>query len=170
MEQNQVQGLYDIYDLIYTPWWQRTSFKVALALVCLSAVIILVAWYIAHKKRRELSPWEKAIAALQALELGGAKQRGRAVYASLTGILKNYLEQRYQVSLADKTDEEMVRFLAESSLPTEIREKAQALFAQAVTRKFGTEEVGGERMVQDIQQARVVVEQTKPDEKKKDQR
>ncbi len=164
--QQQPQGLYDIYDLLFTPFWRTTPFLVTVA--CITGLCLSYgAWRYWKKMRsRPRTPWEEAQMRLDELRAKVTTTDANILYASITDTLKKYLERRYSYQLLEKTEEEIVVFLSTSAMPDQIKNAAQEIFSRAVAYKFGNAQESVGQMVVDVQNAKRIILQTMPQEAK----
>lgn len=166
MEHNQnTQGLYDIYDVSYTPLWRTTPFYVAVALLAVGLLVLTLWIYLKKRRARAITPWAEASSQLELLMKKGGTDNARFFYVTMTAILKNYLERRYDFKLREKTDEEVVIFLEHSSLEDLVRDPLQKIFTRAVACKFGKLHESVEQMVLDAQVAHDIIKRTVPHNK-----
>lgn len=136
----QIPGFYDIYDPLVTSisrWW------LLLPLVVLVMAVLL--WWFRKKSKAEeqtlVSLWDQAMARLDSLTLPQTEDDVRLFYLSLTTLVKEYLERRYVVSLHEKTDDEVMAFLAHQSVvPFKIVEQVRFLCSRASHIKFSPEQ------------------------------
>lgn len=119
-------------DLLPTPprWPLYTALGVSLV-----GVGLLAAWAIVVLRRRrapELTPGERAIKALDALESEGlpAKAQVHAFHVRLTDVVRGYIEGRFAIRAPELTTQE---FLRESSRSQVLSERHQALLASLLT-------------------------------------
>ncbi len=167
MQNNQhPQGLYDIYDLFFVPFWRTKLFLLAVALIFF-AITVWGAWvYWRKRKSRILTPWEEALSQLNHLQAKIVDTDPKDFYSTITDTLKKYLERRYNFILREKTDEEVVAYLSSSSLPEPIQEAVQEIFRRAVAYKFAQAQESVEQMSIDVQKAQKIIQQTIPQETK----
>ncbi len=101
----------EIYDFWHTPWWQTKTFYIVLISFLLIVLSILI-WSIIRFiiSRKKITPWEQALHELAKLKQMPLlnDQDGAKRYFELRTILKKYIDARYGVYFADKTDEELI--------------------------------------------------------------
>lgn len=114
-------GLYDIYSVWHVPFWQTSWFytlMIAAGIALCALVILMVYKTFFAKKVAPLAPWQKALNDLYDLEQLdlSTQENGKQFYLKLTAILKQYLQDRFQLPLVAKTDAEMASYLQDSDL------------------------------------------------------
>jgi hypothetical protein len=164
MTQNQpAQGLYDIYDITYVPFWQTKTFLIILAVLIFGLLIAGAWWLRKRRKKRSATSWERALAYLDLLVPD--EHNTHSFYEQLTTIIKQYLENRYTFSLIEKTDEEMVDCLDDLDIPESLRPQLKEFFARVVAYKFGKAATSTQQMMADAHMISTVIQQTIPQEK-----
>jgi hypothetical protein len=159
----QPQELYDIYDLIYVPFWQTQNFRILLLLLAFTLIAGAIWWLWRNKKVRVVPPWEEALERLNKLE--PYHENANLFYEQLTYSVKRYLERRYHHTLSSKTDEEVSLIELASSSTTQ--PEIQKLFKRAVNYKFGKLKTTVEQMIEDKERAIRFVQETVPQETRK---
>jgi hypothetical protein len=165
---DKTTNLYDIYDIEFHPFWTTRPFLI-IALLCVSSLVMLVAWYwlARRKKERTLLPWEQAMNALHTIakqfEKGAVS--GNDSYFLLTMIIKEYLQVRFGVPMEEKTDDESIAALSHISIVPELRQQLVDIFSKAAMIKFARYPVSAEQLHKDIARAQEVVLQTKIEHK-----
>lgn len=142
---NLENELHDIYPMVHVPFWQTSFFFwLCCAVVCMS---ILVGVCIVVKRVRERKPvmksWEHALAQLQQLH---DVEHADLFYARMTMIMKEYIQQRFELDAVSKTDQEMTSVLR--GLPE--HDALQKLFHASVEIKFAQADAGRKRMQDDL--------------------
>jgi len=162
-------GLKDIHGPVSVPgeWWWLW---IVLFLLCVAGVI--AAWYFFLRKSACTSiklivipPWEKALAALSSLEMqapyisGGVKQ----YYFQLSGIIRLYIEERFNIRAPEMTTEEfMDQARASTELSTQHRLFLDNFLNVSDMVKFARFEPVAQDMVDVLMAARIFVEGTRP--------
>ncbi len=161
MQEQQKLELIDIYDINYEPWWQSLWFKGVL--IFLGVILCgLLAYYFYKKYRKAcvLTYWQQAFASITVLEKQGFAD-GQLFYVRLTHILKDYLHQRYQIALADKTDTELLETLKQTTeIPPIVYQDVKEIFDGVLFIKFANQQAAQERMEQAITKSRSLIEVT----------
>ncbi len=119
-------------------WW-------ALALVIVALIIFLV-WYFLNKKIIPVlkpviiqTSWEKALEALQALELKQYPKQGlfKEYFDGVSDIVRLYLEERFSIRAPEMTTEEFLISLQQTSVLTAPQQDIlKQMMAQADLVKF----------------------------------
>lgn len=156
------QGLYDIYDAVYVPFWQRTSWYVALIAagsICCGALLVFALR--AYRARKKVVPaWQKALQGLDAL--GDVQMHeGKDFYCTLTTLVKTYLHERYGYDVRGATDDELLLYVAEKPEMQRYLDDIRAICVGCVTIKFAHAQAGKEQMKQDLERARTLVLSTR---------
>lgn len=164
----QTMQLVDIYDVWYQPWWHSLWIYVALGIiVCSVLFFVLYYMYRAGFFRKNLSYDQQALKDLSVLsaQVYLSDEKIRAAYFQITMILKKYLGQRYQISLHDKSDIEIISLLHE-----QIHGSLQPLLAEFLQRsfqiKFAKDGVSEQMLRDDILFVKKIIEQTASDHDK----
>jgi hypothetical protein len=164
MNNPQLQ-LIDIYDVWYHPWWNSTKFTISLyILVGILMVAMLYYWYLLTWYRRKLSFDKQALLNLQQLtayDFSDEKQLKNAYFA-LTLIFKSYVAQRYNLSLHDKSDIEVI-----AMIQPKLSQPQNFLISEFLTRafqiKFALQPAGLQMLQDDIDFVKKFIVQTMVD-------
>lgn len=152
--------IYDIYDYYTIPFWQTTWFIICATLLVI-AIIGTVIFFMVHKKKK-LLPWEWANQQVQKLSTMTLADKNdyKKFYFALTAIIKEYLAKRYNWSLADKTDEELIAWLKEQKFNPEITEIIQAFADGALWIKFANADALKSQAETDLHRVLTMIEKT----------
>lgn len=157
--QEQKLELIDIYDITYQPWWLSMWFRVTLGFIIGACAIALI--YYVWKRYRpvvQLTYTQKALHNLQILERQGFTD-GQLFYMRLTQVIKEYLHQRYELPLTDKTDSELIETLKKSSVVDQaVVKDVKDIFDGVMFIKFANQAAGKERMEQALVTSRALIE------------
>jgi len=161
-------GLYDIYDSWYIPFWQQPWF-IYIIIGCALGVAIGSCWLLYRlffRKTSHRTAWQKAELVLHELQ---QKQHMGIIdssqyYGAVTSIIKNYLYERYQYPILSSTDTEIVLVLKEYQAPVVVQETIQHLVEGIVTIKFAQEQAAQERMEKDFERCILLIKQTIPEQ------
>lgn len=163
--------LYDIYECWHTPWWHSKIFIITCSigafLVACAILYGIWRWYKARKGT--LTPWQKALMQLE--RLSGQRvetpEQAYALYLELTALLKNYLQERYQLPFASATDQEVVMLIDQIPVFTpEFKLQVSDLFLSGMVIKFAREAAVHERMQHHLATARSIITMTTPRDNK----
>lgn len=160
--QEQLQ-LYDNYGLWHVPFWQKMSFILFIFFVSILLIGYLIfTYYRFMKKRKQLSPQEKALQNLIKLKEDPERYSEKAdlFYVELTGILKEYMGYVFQADIKSCTDRQMIAYLEEKQLFDAQKEQFRQLFSAGESVKFACKQALGERMQDDLQCAITFVQKT----------
>ena len=130
--------LQDIYDIIYTPFWQQSWFLIGAALVGLGFFSILL-WYFFFKNQQQkpLTAKEQFEQKLKAIKKQAYEVSEPVLYAQVTTFAKNYLDTFYATECIAKTDEECLAYLKDvTELPAELKKVLMSIFQHATYSKF----------------------------------
>jgi LPS O-antigen subunit length determinant protein (WzzB/FepE family) len=150
-------GLYDIYDVCHVSWWQSKNFFMivsAVAAVLLGVLLLIIIKKWRHKKVA-ISFWQHAIEELEDLRLAYVNDTldRRECYFAMTRILKTYLALRYCLQTEDKTDVQLVAYLEQSCLPTQLINDIAPIFIGGLTIKFANEQVARDLIERNLEQS-----------------
>lgn len=164
--------LYDIYECWHTPWWQTRAFGIACvvgAFLMVFAILYLIwRWYKARKSN--MLPWQKALIYLDRLsgQVVQTPEQAYALYLELTELLKNYLQERYQLPFTSATDQEVVVLIDQiPEFTPEFKLQVSDLFLSGMVVKFAREAAVHERMQHHLTTARNIITITTPRDNKK---
>ncbi|KKP35722.1 MAG: hypothetical protein UR26_C0002G0022 [candidate division TM6 bacterium GW2011_GWF2_32_72] len=121
MENN---GLYDIYDISYKPFWHTFWFKFFLILFLILSIFIVtyLIWKKFFKKIVLVSPLEKAQQRLNILEASFNKGdlSSRMFFFQLLFIIRNVLENHCSLNVGGRTDTELMTYLNDLKFDADI--------------------------------------------------
>ncbi len=161
-----MQQLYDIYGLWHVPWWQAPWVWYCLVV----SGLLLVGWYVTRRimmRRRAHTPWGTALMALDTLKAQGliSVVYSKEFYTALTKIFKTYLQERYGLDVAGKTDDEVLELLERSPFPPDLLSPLRIIFKGSITIKFAKAQAIKDQIEQDFVASRVIIDKTIPNEK-----
>lgn len=144
--ENLLEQLYDIYDFMYIPLWDRPwvqwSFAFVILLLATVCAYGIYRWYM-HKKK---SAWEVAIKALGHLKADPLN--AQFFYEQLTMIGKKYIEKIKHISFQDKTDQELLEYLRQI-VPVVMHDPLEKMVDHATVIKFADQPANSTAMNQD---------------------
>ncbi|MSR44143.1 MAG: hypothetical protein EXS15_02135 [Phycisphaerales bacterium] len=156
-----IKGAVEI-DTGWSWWWLVGS--------CAAALLALVLWMLLRRRTarqaRELLPDEWARLELDRLERDALVQRGdiHGFWVRLSGILREYVEQRFFIAAPDQTTQE---FLLHARSTAGLEEQHQRLLARflgaADMVKFAAHRPAKDECARALHAARAFVEETTPD-------
>jgi hypothetical protein len=159
--------LYDIYECWHTPWWQTRTCMIISAIGAFLIVCVILygvwCWYRARKNK--ITPWQRALARLDRLSVQPVQTPEQAyeLYLELTQIIKNYLQERYQLPFASATDQEVIVLIDQiPEFAPEFKQHVSDLFLSGMVVKFAREAAVQERMQQHLATARSIITITTP--------
>jgi hypothetical protein len=161
------QGLYEIYELWHTPWWQTRTFYLGAGFVFMAvftyAILRLIKRY--HGAARHKNPWEIALLELQALRQSNIDtvEASRECYERLCWILKKYISARFGMHLEGKTEQEMITILEMSAVMPQYQiNELQEVFQGGTLVKFAKLSVLREQVIHDLERSTRIVLATRP--------
>lgn len=164
MQQQPEIKLYDLYDIWYEPLLAQRWFIITVIVVSL-IIVSLLAWFITKKllAKKPLMPWQRALQAFERLQNPEFIQaeKSQEFYVQLSYILKEYLQERYQEALLDKTDQELIEFFQNRDVLKPFTEEMEQVLQGAVTIKFAKQSAARETMKRDVAACTAVIEKTK---------
>lgn len=159
-------NLYGIYGTLYVPWWQTTLFYWITGLIATSCVIIglVIVWYRYKRAKNVLTPAARALLQIKELESASfaTPDERSHLYSSLTVILKNYLSERYHITIRGKTDQEVLVVAAELDLPDQVKSHMNQLCNSFIEIKFAQGIALKEMVQRDLQSAQCIIKDTMP--------
>ena len=137
----------------------------------LAIPVALLAWMLLRRRRedaREIPPWERAHAALAALDAGtrGGKVAPERGIGKLTDIVRSYLEARFSLPASSRTTPEFLAGLDSDGTPLDRSDRAflREFMNEADLVKFARAEASCDALVSAIGKAETLVENTTPHE------
>lgn len=170
MQQEQLQDqLYDIYGVIYQPFWQGRWFfwMSILSTIAVLAIFIffIFRWWLNRKSK--LTYWQQALHELACLyaEIEDANRESDYIYKEMMRILKEYCSVRYEQNMQSCTDDEFIIQLQEY-VPSDQLEPLRQLIPRAVEVKFAGEKAAQRIMLEDALHLHQFIKKTVPSKKK----
>lgn len=156
--------------------WKAFFKKLAIWLIPILIIIILIVWYILRKKdislftekpKTPLDYYHEAIDQLQALENKKLWQNDQVkeYYLSLSEILREYLEGRFEIQAMESTTDEINENLI---LQDGLKMKLKEVLAQADLAKFAKFKPLGDENIRMMKLAKDFVRHTKPQTQQED--
>ncbi|MBU1008313.1 hypothetical protein KKA53_04535 [Candidatus Dependentiae bacterium] len=166
---NKETTFYDIYDYIYTPFWQTKHFLVLLASILAIACLIGIFFWIRHVKNKNqikptITPWESALRELRALtpHTYETKEEFKKFYFTITRIIKKYFEKQFSFDVIDKTDDELIDYLQSKNLDTKQIQKLKIVLNGSLLIKYANAQALREQAQSDLKTVISLVKQTAP--------
>lgn len=156
--------LYDIYSYWHVPWWQTRFFYATIMVL-----VFVLMWYGMRKLRQarrarasNKTPWQKALEALDAMRASQAYRtaEGKQVYFALTSIMKTYVYERFGLDVAGKTDDELIAFLRQTTVPVDYTDAVQEILQGSVLVRFARGAAIKEQIERDVVRAYRAIEHT----------
>ena len=160
-------SLYPIHGMKHIPFWQTTTFYMVVGFVVIILSSFFV-WYLFKRyrlsKQKTKSAWDVALEELDQIKEHFEKKgmSGKTFYFRLTWIFKRYLSGRYRFEVYGKTDEELLSYLEESGLASELVQDLNVVFEGSSTIKFANQQAAKERMARDLQVSIEFIKKTIP--------
>ncbi len=128
---------YEVYGFYTKPWWQ-VPWKVGCLILIIIGIAISAYVFYRVLPRSAKSPWERALNDLEKLTpLDYATQKDFSLYyASLTKIMKNYVQEIFGWEVSHATDDELITLLIKNNAPAIIQETAEKIRNAAIGVKF----------------------------------
>ncbi|TET36637.1 DUF4381 family protein [Candidatus Dependentiae bacterium] len=171
MEKINKLELYDIYSTWHVPFWQTTWFYLTIIALTVLVVGSIVAWLVIQYKERNKptkTAWQIALGQLHTLQKNtySSKAAGKQCYFSITSILKQYLHAQYQLRTIGKTDEELIRYLKQSTLLTQsVLKNLQDICSGCLYIKFANQEAVQKQISEHLAMSVQIVQDTKPNDR-----
>jgi hypothetical protein len=122
MHQDEL-GIYDIYTVIYTPFWQRVWIKWSLLFFGLM-IILFLSWWLTHififsRKRKSVPTRQIVLQKLKQINDVGRVENVRKLYADLGFVLRLFFTDWHERDMLSLTENEIVAHLGECIVCTE---------------------------------------------------
>ena len=167
--QNQTQDFYEIYDYYTQPLLEKTSVQISLITIAIIAIVSLTVFFIMLRRRKiALTFWEIALRDLAQLkpEKCSDKNDFKNFYFKLTNIFKKYLDIRYDWQTITKTDEELIKHLANQNFNQEMLTQIQKILEGALWVKFANQDALKLQAEADLKIITQIIERTRPTDQK----
>ena len=163
---------YDIYDYLYIPFWQTTTFFVIMLCLLLVASGIGVYFLVKHLRKKaakvpEIMPWEWALGELKKLAPGRyeTKDEFKQFYFELTRIAKLYLQKRFEWDLVEKTDNQLISYLKAQKCNKNVITSLESVLQGSLLIKFANAQALREQAQTDLKTVISLIKKTKPRKK-----
>jgi hypothetical protein len=153
--------LEDVYSIWYEPWWQQVP--VIKILVAVIIALLMLSIYLVYAHFLKLSYWysaQKKIAVLIDKNKHN-KLSITAVYIQLISVLKYYIEMRYNITVQNLTDTELLYYLKKIDTIDNI-ELLTPIIMHAEGIKFGCRSLEKNKIHEDLQHAHNFIVRSKP--------
>lgn len=160
-------GLYDIYGMYYVPFWQTDWFfwciLTIIAFFACGIILFFLRFY--GRKKKIVTPWQKALARLDELVITEALPPNlvRDYYFILTEVVKVYMGERYVWDVVHLTDREFVEYIGQTSLDLTVKNAVKGLFENATMVKFADQKTVATILKDHIVSLRRIIYTTIPD-------
>lgn len=145
----------DVYDIIFTSFWQTIPGYGILIFLTVVLLSVLVGSYYLIVRYRQGTVKDQILVQLSRLVRECTEYNGVQTYQELTTLLKRYAHWRFDVSKG-VTDYELVYDLAVNQ---EQKELLKRVVSDAQAIKFGAKKSSVKQLVADIQAVRMFIEQ-----------
>ena len=173
MKINEQTGLYGNYGIWHRPFWQTTTFYVMIGVATFICFLLLcrllIKKYRARKKKQVVPIWQRALEGLELLQKNNKIMpiHGKEFYLTVTAILKNYLQERFNLNLRGKTGIEIIAYLEKNAnIDQELLRTIHTIFNGSVMIKFANERVVQEQIELDFNRSVMIVKKTMQQERK----
>ncbi|MCD6309841.1 MAG: hypothetical protein J7M18_03945, partial [Candidatus Eremiobacteraeota bacterium] len=142
----------------------------ALIILILAALAWFIITLIRRKKKVEeeriLPPHEKALSAISKLEKENlpAKKRWKDYYTRLSAILREYIDERFDLPAPESTTWELIRMMRKKSIKPEVFELTGEVLSLADLVKFAKHIPAMDNCTEDMDRTRKIIENTIPGE------
>ena len=148
--------LYDIYGVIYNPFWKTKWFYFSVGLLIL--IILAIGVWLILSRKKKYTIGDEALLELKKLSVDSKEYK--KFYFTLSAILKKYLGFRYNCNLTSKTDEEVYEVLKNSMMPLKLVRILDEILKGAVTIKFANDDSSKKQMEHDLNSAIFIINET----------
>jgi len=173
MKINEQTELYGNYGIWHRPFWQTTTFYMMIGAITFICFVLLCRLFIkkcrARRKKQVLPTWQRALEGLKLLQKNNkiTPIHGKEFYLTVTAILKNYLQERFNLNLRGKTDAEVIAYLEKrANIDQKLLQIIHAVFNGSVMIKFANERAIQEQIELDFKRSVMIVKETMQQEKK----
>lgn len=171
------KGIYDIRGVAQVPfswmeWFKENWFWFAIVAAVLLIIVVFVIWFQRKPKKVIEEPkipvrpaHEIALERLNILEGKNLWQSGKtkAFYSELTDILREYIEERFQIPAMEQTSDEIIRSMKHNpSFSSALIEKTHQVLFLADLVKFAKENPVGSENDQNLALVRTFITDTIP--------
>ena len=161
MEHVHGVDIYDIYDIVYEPWWLKTWFLVSCASLVLLLIVGSVYYWYRYKKKKILSYDQQLILKLEALKQYDPVDV-QSFYLQLTALLKDYLHKRFHIAASGLTDDELLASIhIYSQIPSFVVHASKSILQGVTIIKFAQGTAAKETMDQSVNAMLKIIEGTK---------
>jgi hypothetical protein len=161
------RGLYDIYAMYHVPFWQTNAFFWAILIIIAAGTCGIIALFLKYywfRRKRIITPWQKALTLLDALVVAESLLPDdiKHYYFAMTDIMKIYIGERYRWDVTYLTDKEFVEFIVKSSLDSVSQKALCTVFNDATMIKFADQKTALSLLKDHIDSMRGVIYATIP--------
>ncbi len=137
---SEMIDLYDIYDIIYVPWFKNGWVLFLSGVVFLLLVFGLIKLIVKKNPQEEVVSFtEHAFRQLDYLKKQKDMPSG-AFYTLLLVTMKTYLQERFGVMLLSVTDQELIQVMESANMPQAVVENMKYMIKDSVLIKFAHQE------------------------------
>ena len=169
--QAKTDEIYDIYGMLYQPFWNTMWFRVlsAALLIFIVAGLIFFIWKKLQQKKKIL-PWDFAVQCLESIQkqflldndIVLNDKNKKEFYCKLIFYLKKYFISRYNIQKHGNTDKETIAILKSVRADKIVCEYVQRIFDGAVKIKFANKGVAKKQMEEDLDLAMKIIQVSLP--------
>ncbi len=157
----EANTLYDIYDIMYTPWYKQWWFVAVIMVATFLLVYFCIRLFFNKKPvQKKYDVYERALQRVAFLEKN-SESDAHVFYTLVVHDIKKYLHERYDVAILSATDDEVVDCLEKSLVNKEIIEMVKKLFKGVVFIKFAHYSAEKDQKMQAIHYMRDIIAQGK---------
>lgn len=153
------------------PWFIGLGIALILSLL----IFGIIQWVKRPKeeKIRVLPPWQEALTELQELSSLGLleKNQVKEYYIRLSDIFRHYLENQFHLMAPERTTEEFIKLMQQSTVFTEMhRTMIRSFLAECDLVKFAKNEPDLTKTDQGTQMVKFFIEETRPQEQTREEK
>ena len=171
MKLNQETGLYENYGIWHTPFWQTTTFYiicyVLIAILIIALFLFFLKKYRARKAQKSIPSWDVALQELEQLKKSNmvTVAQGKQFYLAITAIIKRYFEKRFGYDVLGKTDKEVITYLKNKKVASELLQNLEAILGGSVVIKFANAQAAQDKINEDFDRSIMIIKCTISEEK-----
>lgn len=152
------QKLIDIYEMVYTPWWQTSWFYWCVLIFCCFLIlgVIVAFWYFKKKKgegRAGYDPMKRLEATQPLIDKGISNE----FYHEVVLLVKSSFAKTFNFSDQGKTDTQIMSYIDELAISPDIKRTVVGLFRTAEKARFASVRIESDVMKEDFDQCKQLI-------------
>jgi len=171
--QFNAHGLYDIYGMHYTPFWQTSLFFWCVVsiggIILAGGIVFFVRWVL--KTKKPITLWQHALDRLNEIESSISSDAVssdtiKQCYFVMTALLKHYIAVRYETAIEYCTDSEFMHYIEVSDFAQDIKQMIKNVYTNVTMVKFADKRTAVTNLKNDVALVRTIICATIPTKKR----